>query len=167
MVKNILIILLLFIILAVIALIFLGYRSRSGESAGMSKGKLTECPDKPNCVCSEFKIDTDHYITPLIIPDITVDTRDILTESIQETGGTIQTESMEYLAASFSSSVFGFVDDLEVRIDISKNKIHFRSASRVGYSDLGVNRKRVESIKALFYQKCKTKGYSRVKSLTR
>ena len=155
MVKNILIILLSLIILAVIALMVLGYRSRSGAPTGMLEGKLTECPDKPNCVCSEYKGDTEHYIDPLIIPDTTIDTPDILIESIQETGGIIHSESKEYLASAFSSSVFGFVDDLEVRIDYSKNEIHFRSASRVGHSDLGVNRKRVESIKALFLKKMK------------
>lgn len=156
--KYILIVLLFLIILTVIALMVLGYRSRSGAPAGMSEGKLTECPDEPNCVCSEYKSDTDHYIDSVIITHITVDTPDILIESIQGTGGTIQTGSKEYLASTFSSSVFGFVDDLEVRIDNNKNEIHFRSASRVGHSDLGVNRKRVESIKALFLTKMENKA---------
>ncbi|MBN2418225.1 MAG: DUF1499 domain-containing protein [Deltaproteobacteria bacterium] len=153
--KIILTILIVLIILIVIALIVLGYSSRSGEAAGISEGRLTECPDKPNCVCSEYKNDKDHYIDPVMISAITPDIPNILKESIQETGGTIQTESREYIAATFSSSVFGFVDDLEVRIDYDKNEIHFRSASRVGHSDMGVNRKRVESIKALFYRKIK------------
>lgn len=156
--KYILIILLFLIILIVIVLMVLGYRSRSGAPAGMSEDKLTKCPEKPNCVCSEYKSDTYHYIDSLIIPDIALDTRDSLIESIRETGGSIQTESREYLAAVFSSSVFGFVDDLEVRIDNNKNEIHFRSASRVGHSDLGMNRKRVESIKALFLKKIKSNG---------
>ena len=131
----------------------LGYRSHSGAPAGMPYGRLTKCPDKPNCVCSEYKDDTAHYIDPLIIPEITETTRNILMESIQEAGGTIQTESTDYITAVFSSSVFGFMDDLEVRIDKNINEIQFRSASRVGHSDLGVNRKRVESIKALFVSK--------------
>ena len=155
MIKNILIILLILVLLTVIALIFLAYRSHSGMPAGMSEGKLTACPGKPNCVCSEFKSDTAHYIDPLIISNTMIDTRGILIVSIRETGGMIQTESAEYIAATFSSSVFGFLDDLEVRIDYSKNEIHFRSASRVGRGDMGVNRKRVESIKALFLRKMK------------
>ena len=153
--KNILITLLSLIILIVIALMVLGYRSRSGAPKGLLEGKLTECPDKPNCVCSEYNGNTEHYIDPFIIPDTTIDTRDILIEAIQETGGIIYSESKEYLAATFSSSFFGFVDDLEVRHDYSKNEIHFRSASRVGHSDLGVNRKRVKSIKALLLRKMK------------
>ena len=151
--KNIFIIIIFLIILIVIALMVLGYRSHSGAPAGMPYGRLTKCPDKPNCVCSEYKDDTAHYIDPLIIPEITETTRNILMESIQEAGGTIQTESTDYITAVFSSSVFGFMDDLEVRIDKNINEIQFRSASRVGHSDLGVNRKRVESIKALFVSK--------------
>ncbi len=156
--KRIFIILLLLIILIFIALMVLGYSSRSGEAPGMSEGRLTECPAKPNCVCSEYKSDADHYIEPVIIPVITADTPKILRESIKEAGGKIQKESREYIAATFSSSVFGFVDDLECRIDYAKNEIHFRSASRVGYGDLGVNRKRVELIKALFLKKIKNSG---------
>lgn len=155
MIKYILIILLFLIILIVIAFMVLGYRSRSGRPPGMEEGRLTECPDTPNCVCSEYKGDTAHYIAPLAVPDITDDTGNILIEAIKEAGGTIKTENRDYIAAVFSSSVFGFVDDLEVRIDKNKNEIQFRSASRVGYSDMGVNRKRVESIKALFLSKIK------------
>ena len=151
--KYILIILLFLIILIFIVLMVLGYISRSGEPPGMSEGRLTECPDKPNCVCSEYKNDADHYIEPVIISVITKKAPEILRESIQGAGGKIQKESRDYIAATFSSSVFGFVDDLECRIDYDKNEIHFRSASRVGYGDLGVNRKRVELIKALFLKK--------------
>ena len=65
-------------------------------------------------------------------------------------GGSIQAEKTDYLAATFSSSIFGFVDDLEIRIDTEQNIIHLRSASRVGRGDGGVNRKRVERLKQLF-----------------
>ena len=155
MVKNILIILLFLIILFIIAFMVLGHHSRSGAPSGISEGRLSACPDKPNCVCSEYKEDTDHYIEPLIIPHITSDTLNIILNSIHETGGTIEAESRDYLAAAYSSSVFGFLDDLEVRIDHNKNEIHFRSASRVGRSDLGVNRKRVGSVKSLILSKIK------------
>jgi len=50
----------------------------------------------------------------------------------------------------FRSNVFRFVDDVEFLFDREKKLIHVRSASRVGYSDLGVNRKRVEKIRSLF-----------------
>lgn len=65
--------------------------------------------------------------------------------------GNIETESDSYIAVTFTSSFFGFVDDLEIRIDQSHDAIHVRSASRVGYSDRGVNKKRVELLKELYF----------------
>ena len=66
-------------------------------------------------------------------------------------GGRIRAEETGYLAGTFTSSIFRFVDDLEVRIDSDRNTVHLRSASRVGRSDLGANRKRVERLKASFH----------------
>jgi uncharacterized protein (DUF1499 family) len=54
---------------------------------------------------------------------------------------------------TFASALFGFVDDLEIRIDAEVGSIHLRSASRVGKSDLGANRKRVEIIQKLYREK--------------
>jgi uncharacterized protein (DUF1499 family) len=81
------------------------------------------------------------------------DTLKILKETIQELGGVVQKETDTYLAAAFSSTLFGFVDDLEGRIDSRHNVLHIRSASRVGYSDLGLNTRRTERIRDLFYKK--------------
>jgi len=72
---------------------------------------------------------------------------------IGEMGGSVQLEKADYLAATFTSSLFRFVDDLELRIDTVQKTIHLRSASRVGHSDLGVNRKRVERLKNAFHSK--------------
>jgi uncharacterized protein (DUF1499 family) len=55
-----------------------------------------------------------------------------------------------YIHAEFTSALFRFVDDVEFQIDAESGLIHFRSASRVGRSDLGVNRKRMESIRMAF-----------------
>jgi len=59
-------------------------------------------------------------------------------------------ETDNYLYAEFKSAGMGFVDDVEFSIDAEKKVIHVRSASRVGYSDLGVNRKRIEAIRLEF-----------------
>ena len=67
--------------------------------------------------------------------------------------GVIQAEKDNYFAATFASQVFGFVDDLEIRIDTDQKLIHLRSASRVGHGDGGANRKRVERLKSLFNSK--------------
>ena len=73
--------------------------------------------------------------------------------SIKEMGGSIQAENDNYLAATFTSSIFRFVDDLEIRFDADRIMIHMRSASRVGYSDRGINKKRIEGFKILYKMK--------------
>jgi uncharacterized protein (DUF1499 family) len=55
-------------------------------------------------------------------------------------------EEPGYLHAEFTSKIFGFVDDVEFVIDEQRRRIDFRSASRVGYYDFGVNRKRMDDI---------------------
>jgi uncharacterized protein (DUF1499 family) len=65
-------------------------------------------------------------------------------------GGSIKVEKADYLAATFTSSIFRFVDDLEIRVDPDKNQVQLRSASRVGRGDGGVNRKRIERLKRIY-----------------
>ena len=152
--KIVLIIIALIAFAFIITLFVLGFSSRSGKAPGLIDGRLVKCPDKPNCICSEQKSDTDHYIEPIIIPEnLKLDTLPLLKETIREMGGSIVVEDDNYLATTFSVAVFGFVDDLEIRVDAIHQVIHIRSASRVGRGDLGVNRKRAERLKKLYYQK--------------
>ena len=149
--KTALIILFLLIGAFIILCFILGGVSRSGKAPGLVDGSLSVCPDKPNCVCSEQNNAARHYIAPVIIlPNITFDPMHVLKNTIRDMGGSMQTESENYLAATFSSTIFGFVDDLEIRIDPVQKVIHIRSASRVGYSDAGVNRKRTELLKKIY-----------------
>ncbi|MCW8943375.1 MAG: DUF1499 domain-containing protein [Sedimenticola sp.] len=139
------------IALFVIMLLVIIVMSKVGKAAGLTGGILSQCPDKPNCVCSEDTHDGRHSITPLAFPQKTpVHIVTLLKQSIEEMGGDLQQENENYLAAEFTSKLLRFVDDLEIRIDQSEKVIHIRSASRVGYSDLGVNRKRVELLKDIF-----------------
>jgi len=147
------IITLIVIIVAVVVLFFiLGLISKSGKAPGLIDGKLSQCPDKPNCVCSEQKT-ASHYIEPLVISEnLNFDTVPALKNAIEEMGGRVEVASDNYIAATYSSALFGFIDDLEVRIDSMQKVMHIRSASRVGHSDMGVNRKRVELLKNLYIQ---------------
>jgi uncharacterized protein (DUF1499 family) len=136
---------------AMVALFMLGKASRTGEAPGLVDGRLARCADKPNCVCSEYREQAGHFIEPLEIA--ARDAESVIAELravIVEAGGAVRSERADYLAATFTSSWFGFVDDLEVRLDSEASLIHFRSASRVGYSDLDVNRKRVEMLQRRF-----------------
>ena len=149
--KIVLIFIPILIFAAFVVLFILGLMSQSGEARGLVEGKLTKCPDKPNCVCTEFKADVEHYIDPVgFSQTTTAEVLSRLKNSIDEMGGSIRAENDNYLAATFTSSFFRFVDDLEIRVDADKNLIHMRSASRLGHSDRGVNKKRIERLKNLY-----------------
>jgi uncharacterized protein (DUF1499 family) len=148
--KTALIILIFFFFTFIIYFFILGINSRSKDATGLIEGHLSKCPDTPNCVCTEIKDHTDHYISPIALPQNTqpaFDSLFILKNIVKNMGGSIKVENKNYIAATFSSSIFGFVDDLEIRMDNDQKVIHLRSASRVGRSDMGVNKKRIELIK--------------------
>ena len=129
----------------------LGYISRSDKAPGLLDGALSPCPDKPNCVCSEHRDDSAHFIEPLPIADTpVVVAMQKLEKIISALGGRLETSRENYIAATFSSSLFGFVDDVEARADADARVLHLRSASRIGHGDLGANRKRVEEIRRRF-----------------
>lgn len=115
---------------------------------GVMNGKLRPCGIKPNCVNSEYPDDDRHFVDSIgLNNDMTID---LLKQSIIDSGGVIIQAQDLYLHAVYSSRLFGFVDDLELRLDKVLSRIHLRSASRVGKYDMGANRKRVKSlIKAL------------------
>lgn len=146
--KTILIVLVVLIIVSILMFYVLGLTSRSGSAPGLVEGQLFRCPDKPNCICSEYRDDKAHYIEPIAIPAATqIDYLANMKMTIIAMGGKIESESENYLASTFSSAIFGFVDDLEVRIDMNHHVIHIRSASRVGHGDRGVNKKRLNLLK--------------------
>ncbi|RTE65786.1 DUF1499 domain-containing protein [Amphritea opalescens] len=128
--------------------VFQGIKSREQMSPGLVDGALSACPIKPNAVCSYEGTDTEHFIAPItpvtssVTPDMTS-----VAKTVEALGGRIVTLDTHYLAAEFSSNLFGFVDDLELLRDPSEGVIHVRAAARVGYSDMGVNRKRVEALR--------------------
>jgi uncharacterized protein (DUF1499 family) len=139
------------IILAIALLFILGKYSQKGQAVGLVDGSLSRCSEKPNCVCSEYADDKNHYVEP--VSDIhNVEKQGIakLVGTIQEMNGNIEKVTDNYVAATFKSSVFGFVDDMEIRVDPDRHIMHIRSASRVGYGDGGVNSKRVELFKRLY-----------------
>ncbi len=141
------------VIVAIIALFVLGQVSSSGAAPGLVDNRLARCPDTPNCVCSEYPDDSAHFIKPIALSG--TDPSDALENAravISALGGKIQSDAENYLAATFTSSLFRFVDDLEIRLDAIQRVLHVRSASRVGRSDLGANRRRVETIRSRFEQ---------------
>ena len=145
----------LFIISAVLLSVF--SCASNPRKVQLIDGKLRPCPSSPNCVSSEGDRPSSR-VEPLTFKGSPERVWDNLKETIREMGGKIQEEHDGYLWATFTSRVFRFVDDVEFRMVPSDGIIHVRSGSRVGYSDLGVNRKRVEKLRAGFDQRDKEPG---------
>ncbi|MBX2869154.1 MAG: DUF1499 domain-containing protein [Acidiferrobacterales bacterium] len=111
---------------------------------------LSPCPGTPNCVCSAYP-DSKEFISPISYEGDSVAALNRIQEVIKGMTRTrVVTATNRYIHAEFTSLIFRFVDDVEILIEPEENVMHIRSASRVGRSDLGANRKRVEQIRALF-----------------
>jgi uncharacterized protein (DUF1499 family) len=127
----------------------LSFMSGKQSETGMANGLLKPCPDTPNCVCSEYQ-ESPRHIEPISFAGDSQSAFKRIKTAVLGINGKIEDEHNGYLHAVFTTPVFRFKDDLEIRIDGKNQLVHFRSASRVGHSDLGTNRKRVESLRSAF-----------------
>lgn len=118
----------------------MGILSQKGKPKGLINGRLADVPSSPNAVSSEQDTQPEKLVAPL-----EASLRDVAI-AIEATGGTITSRTDDYLSATYMSRLFKFIDDVEVRAE--GNICHIRSASRMGYSDRGVNRKRVKAIRS-------------------
>jgi uncharacterized protein (DUF1499 family) len=124
------------------------FTGKRPSNLGVRDGKLAPCPSTPNCVCSQSE-DAGHKIEPLTYKSTPQVAFTQLKQAIESQPRTkIITQSPNYLYAEFTSAIMKFVDDVEFYLDEDAKVIHVRSASRLGQSDLGVNRKRIETIRA-------------------
>jgi uncharacterized protein (DUF1499 family) len=118
------------------------------ENIGLQNGKLIPCPESPNCVHSQMDKSDSHYMEAIKyskdLKEAVSDLRSVI-QKMPRTNLVLEKEA--YFHFEFTSKLMGYVDDVEFYFDDLNKNIHFRSASRLGKSDLGVNRKRIESIK--------------------
>jgi uncharacterized protein (DUF1499 family) len=120
---------------------------------GITQGKLAPCPGKPNCVCSDAE-DSGHKIDPFRLSGKPETVWNELVQLITARPRTrVVKVTQEYLHATETSRVFGFTDDMEFHLRPAQGIIAVRSSSRIGYSDLGVNRKRIEGIRDALREK--------------
>lgn len=121
----------------------------SGPSLhGVSDGRLIACPSSPNCVSTlEINSHGVSAFTLAVAPERAVAA--IAAELSKMDRVEIVEQKETYLRAEFTSAVFRFVDDVEFHV-LKNGNVAVRSASRVGYSDLGANRKRVEELRQIF-----------------
>ncbi|MBV6413926.1 MAG: DUF1499 domain-containing protein [Xanthomonadales bacterium] len=149
---RIALIVLLTLVLLVLALFaWRGHTSRhSPPTLDLVAGRLRPCPDTPNCVGSE-SVDGERRIEALPYRgDRAASERALAGALGRLERAQIQRRQGDYWHATQRSALFGFVDDLEFRFDDRAGLVHLRSASRVGYSDLGANRKRAETLRAAY-----------------
>ncbi len=111
------------------------------QNIGIQNDQLAPCPDSPNCV-SSFESGETHGIEPL---NASIAEIQQVLAGLDEAN--IVSAETNYLYAEFTTPLMGFVDDVEFLQDLASGVTHVRSASRVGYSDLGANRDRVERIR--------------------
>jgi uncharacterized protein (DUF1499 family) len=115
----------------------------------MSSRTLGSCPSSPNCVSTQAQ-DEGHAIEPIRYRKSRAEAKEALKEVIRSMPRTKLVEEDEtYLHYEATSLLLRFVDDVEFLLDDETKTIHFRSASRTGYGDLGVNRKRMEQVRSL------------------
>ena len=120
----------------------MGWQSAGGTPPGLTqKGELAPCGRWKNCVSSQAARESIHFVEPLKNPGVAK-----LKTAMEEMGATLVTAEENYLAFTMTSAIFRYVDDVEFLIN--KRTLHVRSASRVGRNDFGVNRKRVETLRA-------------------
>ncbi len=115
----------------------------------MSQRTLSPCPSSPNCVSTQAT-DESHAIAPFQYKKPRAEAKEALKAACTTLPRTKLVEEDEsYLHYEFTSLLLRFVDDVEFLFDETTKTVHFRSASRTGHSDLGVNRKRMEQVRAL------------------
>ena len=127
---------------------FLSLHGRA-SGLGLSDGHLHDCPASPNCVCSDT-VGPKHAIEPFRLASTSVDVWLQVERAVRALPRTrVESRSADYLHAECTSAFFGFVDDLELHLRPDDGIIAVRSASRLGYSDFGVNRRRIERLRAI------------------
>ncbi|MFX0060202.1 MAG: DUF1499 domain-containing protein [Candidatus Hodarchaeota archaeon] len=125
---------------------------KSKKPVGIIDGKFHPCPKSPNCVSTQ-SMDEKHKIKPLKYNSTLEEAKQKVKNIVGSFKRTkIITELDNYLHFEFRTATFKFVDDVEFYFDDTEKIIHFRSASRLGWSDMGVNRKRMEKIRKLYLE---------------
>ena len=119
------------------------------NNLGVKAGSLAACPSSPNCVASQAD-DQGHLIEPLRFDGEPGNAFARLRQILSMRKDTTLIEGDDhYLRVEFRTRL-GFVDDGEFLLDAGRRVIHLRSAARIGYSDLGKNRSRLEDIRREF-----------------
>lgn len=133
-------------------ILVVGYNVMTGPHTdlGIVDGQLAAVPESPNAV-SSYSTDQEHGMEPLLFEGTTAQAIALVANVVEAMPrATIVERKTDYLRAEYQSGVFRFIDDVEFLAEENTNRLHFRSASRLGHSDLGANRARMEEFTRRF-----------------
>ena len=126
------------------------FAGKRPDYLGVKDGKLPRTKRTPNNVSSQADpSDSEHYIAPIRFKGTAVDAMAAVRKAVESMErATVIRHEGNYMYAEFKSKLLGFVDDVEFTHDDKAGVIHVRSAARLGRRDFGVNRARVEALRA-------------------
>lgn len=126
---------------------------KTQKPVGIVDGKLYPCPNTPNCVSTQAT-DAKHKISPISYSGTLSEAKEKIINILSSLKrAKIITNTENYIHTEVRTATFKFVDDVEFLFDDSVKVIQFRSRARSGYTDMGVNRKRMEKIREMFIDK--------------
>jgi len=144
-----------FIVLAIVivlAFVMMYVQNSRAPSLGHNQGRLKPLSNKPNSVSTQAD-DATRRVAPWPFKADERTTVAAILEAVKGYGGAQVIEQEEdYLYVVFTTDLMKFKDDAEFYLDADTREVHFRSSSRAGYSDGGLNRKRHERLTTLYNQ---------------
>ncbi|SDU10413.1 DUF1499 domain-containing protein [Halopseudomonas salegens] len=152
MLKTLLIILALLALLIVAFFVRIYWQNAQVPALGHTQGQLTPLSSKPNGVSSQTS-DADKKVEPWPFIDDQSSSMQAIMAAVQSYGeADVVTQEPNYLRVVFVTPRMRFRDDAEFYLDADTKLVHFRSASRAGHSDMGLNRKRHQALTRLYLE---------------
>ncbi|MCZ2845930.1 MAG: DUF1499 domain-containing protein [Candidatus Bathyarchaeota archaeon] len=137
-------------VIAVLFIIFLS-SEKGGKPANPAQLIQKHCPGTPNCISTMYPQDSNHFLPPLPFKESVEKSKEIIINILENySGAEIIEQEDSFIYSQFTIPIFHFVDDVVFYFDQEAQIIHFRSSSRIGNWDLGVNRRRMKTISQLY-----------------
>ncbi|MDB1126268.1 DUF1499 domain-containing protein [Vibrio algarum] len=138
------------LVLIVVLVAFMFYKNNVTPSyIGVADGQLSPMPSSPNAVSSQTDVE-DKKVAPFTFNSIDDAKKNVKRVFAQLPSNSVELEREDYLHVIFTTETMKFHDDVELYFDEKNKLIHYRSQSRVGYSDRGLNKARYEQFSELY-----------------
>ena len=126
------------------------YQNSQEPELGVFEGRLKPLGHKPNDVSTQTS-DPSKKVETLPFKESLEATKEALIRAVQAEGtGVVREETDDYIYVVFTTPTLRFNDDAEFWLDEENELVHFRSAARAGYSDMGNNRRRYQELRRLY-----------------